>query len=320
MKVAFVGKGGSGKTTLASTLARYLTASNFTTIAIDADINQHFGQSLGLSDLESKSIPAMGLEMDKIKTFFAGENKRITSIKHMIKTTPPGVGSRLMCVSEQNEFYTYFEKNVNGIRLLVVGSFTEDDLGVKCYHSKTGSVELVLNHLIDARHEYIIVDMTAGADSFASGLFTRFDITFLVVEPTIKSVSVYKQYKEYAEQYGVCIRVVGNKVHDKSDYAFIKSYVGDDLIATLSHSDYIRSMEKGEVSPITNMEKSNREALETIVDEIDSQEKDWEQYYQQAVDFHLRNAESWANASLGVDVRNQIDPTFSLNTQIKKHI
>ena len=29
-----------------------------------------------------------------------------------------------------------------------------------------------------------MVDMTAGADSFASGLFTRFDLTFLVCEPT----------------------------------------------------------------------------------------------------------------------------------------
>ena len=35
--------------------------------------------------------------------------------------------------------------------------------------------------------------MTAGSDSFASGLFTRFDLAFLIAEPTRKGVSVYRQ-------------------------------------------------------------------------------------------------------------------------------
>jgi CO dehydrogenase maturation factor len=51
----------------------------------------------------------------------------------------------------------------------------------------------MLNHLVDGPGEYVVVDMTAGADSFASGLFTRFDATFLVCEPTLRSVGVYRQ-------------------------------------------------------------------------------------------------------------------------------
>ena len=35
------------------------------------------------------------------------------------------------------------------------GPFTEDDLGVSCCHSKTGAVELYLNHLVDAEDEYV---------------------------------------------------------------------------------------------------------------------------------------------------------------------
>ncbi len=69
---------------------------------------------------------------------------------------------------------------------MVTGAFTEADLGVACYHSKVGAVELYLNHLVDGAGEYVVVDMTAGSDSFASGLFTRFDMTFLVAEPTRK--------------------------------------------------------------------------------------------------------------------------------------
>ena len=51
-------------------------------------------------------------------------------------------------------------------------------------------MELLLNHLVDGPGEYVVVDMTAGADAFASGMFTRFDLTFLVAEPTRKSVGV----------------------------------------------------------------------------------------------------------------------------------
>jgi CO dehydrogenase maturation factor len=35
------------------------------------------------------------------------------------------------------------------VRLAVTGPFAADDLGVACYHSKVGAVELLLNHLVD---------------------------------------------------------------------------------------------------------------------------------------------------------------------------
>jgi len=50
MKIAFVGKGGSGKTTLASLLARHLAEAGLPVLAIDADINQHLGVALGLDE------------------------------------------------------------------------------------------------------------------------------------------------------------------------------------------------------------------------------------------------------------------------------
>lgn len=62
------------------------------------------------------------------------------------------------------------------------GFLDEDDLEVACDHSKTGAVELYLNHLVDGPGEYVVVDCTADADSFASGLFARFDLTVLVAE------------------------------------------------------------------------------------------------------------------------------------------
>ena len=47
MKIAFAGKGGSGKTTLSALFTRYLAGQGRPVVAIDADINQHLAEALG---------------------------------------------------------------------------------------------------------------------------------------------------------------------------------------------------------------------------------------------------------------------------------
>ena len=49
MKIAIVGKGGSGKTTTTGTLARVMARQGREVIALDCDANPNLGLSLGLS-------------------------------------------------------------------------------------------------------------------------------------------------------------------------------------------------------------------------------------------------------------------------------
>lgn len=314
MKVAFVGKGGSGKTTIASLLSRHLAAAKLPVLVIDADINQHMAEALGMSTEAAAAMPPMGLEMDRIKDYLRGSNRLISSNLAMAKTTPPGPGSNLVSIQEDNPIYDHFQRSSDGVRLMSVGPFSEEDLGVKCYHSKTGAAELLLSHMTDGPNEYLIMDMTAGADTFASGMFTKFDSTFLVVEPTLKSLSVYRQYKHHAKDYDVAIKVVGNKVEDSDDVDFLREHVGDDLVAYFTRSEYVRKMEKGSFPPISGLETANVEALRKLQATVDACKQDWPKFYRQTVEFHVKNAKSWANAEAGEDLTQQVDPDFVLDT------
>jgi CO dehydrogenase maturation factor len=301
VRVAFVGKGGSGKTTLSSLFARY-TAQRGPVVAVDADINQHLALALGAT-VTPRPLGSMTTD---IKDYLRGDNPLIKDAASMVKTTPPGRGSRLVRLDDP-----FFPSTpVEGLSLMVTGPFSEDDLGVACYHSKVGAVELYLNHLVDSQGEYVVIDMTAGADSFASGLFTRFDLTFLVAEPTRQGVSVYQQYQEYAADFDVPIAVVGNKIQSPDDVDFLRDHVGDDLLTWFEHSRAVRGMEQGRPFTLLDLEPANRQALATLLDRLDAQPKDWEKFGRQAAEFHLRNARAWANRATGQDLAAQIDPGF----------
>ncbi|WP_369394394.1 ATP-binding protein [Streptomyces sp. CG1] len=309
MRVAFVGKGGSGKTTLSALFSRHLARSGAPVVAIDGDINQHLAYALGLDEDEVFAAPPLSARTGEIKDYLRGSNPRIPSREAMVKTTPPGRGSRLLRLLGDDEVHGHHVQEVGGVPLMVTGAFDESDLGVACYHSKLGAVELYLNHLVDGPGEYVVVDMTAGADAFASGLFTRFDMTFLVVEPTRKSVSVYRQYRDHAAEFGIPVAVVGNKVTGEDDLAFLRAHVGVDLITHCEQSSYVRAQEQGRDGH-SELEAHNACALDRLRAAVDARAKDWAAFQKHAVEFHLRNAAAWADEATGQDLAAQVDPDF----------
>lgn len=65
MRVAVVGKGGSGKTSVSGVLARLLARANHSVIGLDCDTNPNLGLSLGVGDLETERLLSLRDQIDE---------------------------------------------------------------------------------------------------------------------------------------------------------------------------------------------------------------------------------------------------------------
>lgn len=293
MKIAFTGKGGSGKTTISSLFARIAASDGLSVLALDADINQHLAEAIGYVG----QLRNMGIDTDVIKEYLRGGNELIdTGTMH--KTTPPGRGSCLLSLSDDDWFISEFARKHEGVWMAGAGEIPAGNVGVRCYHGLNGTVELVLGHLIDRRDDMVIVDMTAGADAFSSSLFTKVDALVVVVEPTLKSLGVYEQFERHANDYGVPIIVIGNKIADDSDKNFIRERIKD-VDAWVGVSSYVRQMERGVTG--VGMENETVEALRRLRTLLLSKPVDWQKREELSHRMHRRAVK-----------KPQIDVGFSL--------
>ena len=265
MKIAFVGKGGSGKTTVSSLFTQYLSNSQ-SVLGIDADINMHMAELFGV-EYDNETTISEKEPSEKIRTYLRGTNSRIASNNHFKKSTPPGAGSHIIKPSDPEDwFMSRFSRKVSPtLDVAVVGTYSEEGIASSCYHNNLAILENVLSHTADDGS--VVVDMVAGTDAFASTLFAQFDALFFVAEPTTRSLAVYKQYEKLAQKGGVLDRlfVVGNKVEDDEDGAFIQSVVGERLIASISRSRHILAIDKGRAKlDVSLLSQSDNTALSTI--------------------------------------------------------
>jgi CO dehydrogenase maturation factor len=248
MRVAFVGKGGSGKSTLTALFVLHMARRGVPVLAIDADLNVHLPELLGVADRlpTNRHLARPGVTTE-ILEHLRGTNERISALAHFRKTTPPGRGSRRIVLGDpEDPILARYAVGDGSLRVAAVGTYEADAVGTACYHNALAILENVCSHLVDGSGVFV-ADMVAGVDAFANTLHVQFDLLVLVVEPTHRSVDVYDHYAALAATAGIpdVLVVVGNKVRDAADLAYLQNRIpADRLIGYVGDSSYLRTHDR----------------------------------------------------------------------------
>jgi CO dehydrogenase maturation factor len=239
MRIAFVGRVGSGKTTCAAVLGRHLAAQGLPVLAIDAGADRSLGSALGVRE----ALPPLPAWLDEHRPGGSADGMRRDG--RIVDLDPAG-----------ELFARHTVAAPGGARLLAIDA-----------------VAPLLDQMADGEREYVVLDL--AADAFSAGLCTRFDMTVLVAEPTRRDIGLYRQCAEKASGHGVELRVLGNKISDWGDTAWLTEQMGDALLGCVGHSAWVRAAERGTAGPVSGLEPGNTQAMAAVHRALDGCRRTW---------------------------------------------
>lgn len=175
MHIALAGKGGTGKTTIASLLIRYLFESQTGTIlAVDADPN---------STLNS----ALGVQIKKSISDIFNEAKSIETIDNAVR------GNYIKEHLPEDAL-----THAKGYDLLLVG--VPQDSG--CYCIPMSILKNTMEMLND-KYDYMVIDDEAGMEYLSRQVIEHVDIMLIISDPTVKGVRTAGRIRELARSLNI---------------------------------------------------------------------------------------------------------------------
>jgi CO dehydrogenase maturation factor len=214
LKVAFGGKGGVGKTTVTSLLARCLAAKGEKkVIAIDADPVTNLAAGLG--------IP---------------ENTPITPIAELREliaertgAEPGTMGGFFTLNPKVDDIPDRFSLERDGVKLLVMGTVKHGGSGCICPESTI--LKALMTHLVLYRDDIVLMDMEAGVEHLGRATSSSVDALVIVVNPGARSRAAAGQIRKLGEDIGIKnIIILGNRVRNEQDQALISEAFSDHTI------------------------------------------------------------------------------------------
>ncbi|GAB4537576.1 MAG: AAA family ATPase [Thermodesulfovibrionia bacterium] len=194
--IAFSGKGGTGKTTLAALTIRYLIETRHKPIlAIDADSNSCLNEALGVS----VHATIGRLREQSLATIRSGAER------------PGGMSTE--------ELFDYQVQQsiveAKGFDLLVMGR----PEGPGCYCAANNIIRKYTDKLSD-KYPYVVLDNEAGMEHLSRRTTQDVDILFVVSDPSKKGILTAKRINELVDELQLKVKrrmLIINRVVDEFD-------------------------------------------------------------------------------------------------------
>ena len=246
MKIAVSGKGGTGKTTVASNLAKVFAKRGYYVFAVDADPVSSLGPALGL----------LAEQMDTIKP--------IIDMREFIDDME-GDGALYLINPDVSEIADKFSLSIGPIKYLRMGGIKAG--GSSCYCREHSFLKSIINSLTLDSKDVVILDMSAGIEHLTRGTAQGADLMLIVTEAGRSSVDTARSIEKLSLQLGIKqIRFIGNRVKSEKEELFLRAnFSRSELIGIIHNSESISDKAMG----ITCMgpDPDNPE-IEAILDRI----------------------------------------------------
>ncbi len=239
LKVAFGGKGGVGKTTVTSLLARCLAARNEkNVIAIDADPVTNLAAGLGIP--EDEPITPIS-ELTEL-------------IAERTGAEPGTMGGFFTLNPKVDDIPDRFSLERDGVKLLVMGTVKSGGSGCICPESTI--LKALMTHLVLYRDDIVLMDMEAGVEHLGRATSSSVDALVIIVNPGARSRVAAAQIKKLGSDIGIKnIIILGNRVRNEEDKSLIRNTLPEfDILGFLPEMDEIVQADRDGVRPFENIE------------------------------------------------------------------
>jgi len=188
-RIVITGKGGVGKTTLTSCLARYLAKGETNVLAVDEDPQMNLPYALGLPVEEAAKIIPLNRNLDYIE-----EKTGVRPGKSWGKMFR--LGPRV-----EDVIGRFGVKVTERLSLLVMGTVVQAAAGCLC--AENVLLDSVIRHLSLRKNEAILLDTQAGVEHFGRALVKGFSQCLVVADGTFNALSVARHSAELAREIGI---------------------------------------------------------------------------------------------------------------------
>jgi CO dehydrogenase maturation factor len=251
MKLAVSGKGGVGKTTFSSMLARTLSDMGKHVLAIDADPDANLAAALGISN--GKAITPIA-EMKEL-------------IFERTEVKPGTMGGFFKLNPKVDDLPDALSHKKDNIKLMRLGSVKKGGGGCLCPESTL--LRALITHIVLARDEVVIMDMEAGIEHLGRATAQAVDKLIVVVEPGLRSIETAEHIRQLAAEINLKhLLVVGNKIRNQKDQEFLQTHLPDfDFLGFLPYEDVLIEADLDGQAPF-DTHSISRERIREMIDRL----------------------------------------------------